>query len=193
MAAEVAANRSASDTEPRRIGDGKKRNVDGSRRKRSAVTNGTRAFIEGDGNSPWYRRVKDLATAHVFDLGGAECLSQAQISLCRRAAVLECELERIEGQLSLGAEADLDAYNRISGGLRRILETIGLKRAQRDVTQTLEAIAFDLASRRAVRTQAPDEPAERHDPPISDCAKATWRKAPQRRPRRASSDKVRCD
>jgi hypothetical protein len=55
------------------------------------------------------------------------------LSLCRRAATLEVELERIEGQLSLGNDADLDAYNRHAGGLRRILETLGIKRASKTV------------------------------------------------------------
>ena len=142
------ANLSATDIEPRRIGDGKKRNIDPSRRKCSAVTNGTRAFIEGDGNSPWYRRCKDLAAAHISDLGGPSILSQAQMSLCRRAAVLEVELERIEGQLSLGKEADLDTYNRIAGGLRRILETVGLRRVSRDLTPTLAEIAAEIAAQK---------------------------------------------
>lgn len=160
MRTEAAKNHSKSDMPTRRIGDGLPRNVDATRRKRSAVTNGTRAFIEGDGNSPWYRRMKDIAQAHVYDLGGPECLSQAQISLCRRAAVLECELERIEGQLSLGVEADLDAYNRISGGLRRILETIGLKRRPRDITPTLDDIRRDLDEARQRAPEADDEALE---------------------------------
>lgn len=111
-------------------------NATQSRRKRSAsaVTNGSKAFIVGDGNSPWYRRWKDLLALHVEDLGGEALLSEAQISLCRRAATLEVELERIEGQLSLGNDADLDAYNRHAGGLRRILETLGIQRAKRDLT-----------------------------------------------------------
>ncbi len=118
------------------------RNLDATRRKRSAVTNGTRAFIEGDGNSPWYRRWKDLLALHVDDLGGPESLSEAQTSLCRRAATLEVELERIEGQLSLGNDADLDAYNRHAGGLRRILETLGIQRAKRDTQVSFLADHF---------------------------------------------------
>jgi hypothetical protein len=102
------------------------------------VTNGTKAFLDGDGNSPWYRRYKDLASAHAVDLGGpAEHLSEAQLSLCRRAATMEVELERIEGQLSLGKDADLDAYSRISSSLRRILESLGLQRVARQVNGPL--------------------------------------------------------
>ncbi|WP_244406151.1 hypothetical protein [Methylocella silvestris] len=103
------------------------------------MTNGSKAFIQGDGNSPWYRRFKDLLALHVDDLGGEPALSEAQMSLCRRAATLEVELERIEGQLSLGNAADLDAYNRHAGGLRRILESLGIERRKRDITPDFKA------------------------------------------------------
>ncbi|ACK52001.1 conserved hypothetical protein [Methylocella silvestris BL2] len=109
------------------------------KRSASAVTNGSKAFIQGDGNSPWYRRFKDLLALHVDDLGGEPALSEAQMSLCRRAATLEVELERIEGQLSLGNAADLDAYNRHAGGLRRILESLGIERRKRDITPDFKA------------------------------------------------------
>ena len=106
---------------------------------RSAVTNGTRAYVLGDGNSPWARRQRDLIALHLADLGGEERLSENQLSLCRRAATLETELEMLEGQLSLGKVADLDLYNRLSGNLRRILESLGLERKSKDVTPSLGA------------------------------------------------------
>jgi hypothetical protein len=120
---------------------------------RSSVTNGYRAFIRGDGNSSWYRRMKDIAEMHADDLGAREDLSQAQLSLCRRAAVLEVELERLEGQLSLDMEIDMDVYNRIAGNLRRILESIGLDRKPRiapepSLYEIAAAVADGKASRR---------------------------------------------
>jgi hypothetical protein len=105
----------------------------GSRRIRSAVTNGTRAYVVGDGNSPWARRQRDLAAMHAEDAGGAESLSAAQLSLCPRAATIETELELLEGQLSLGKQVDLDVYGRLAGHLRRILETIGVGRVAKPV------------------------------------------------------------
>ena len=101
--------------------------------KRSGVTNGKRAFLLGDGNSPWYRRFKDIAELHASDLGGAEALSEAQLSLCRRASTMEVELERMEGQLSLGQEIDLEAYSRIAQRLHAILAGLGLQRVARTV------------------------------------------------------------
>ncbi|MGA2637290.1 MAG: hypothetical protein ABSF11_06135 [Methylocella sp.] len=119
-------------------------------RVRSAVSNGRRPFVVGDGRSPWARRHRDLIELHFDDLGGPDCLSEAQMSLCRRAATLEVELERIEGQLSLGNDADLDAYSRHAGGLRRILETLGIERRKRDVSPSLADIARRCA-------EAPEE------------------------------------
>jgi hypothetical protein len=104
------------------------------KRPRSAVTSGRRAFIEGDPNSAWARRFHDLVLGHVSDLGGRSNLSEAQFALCKRAAGLECELEQMEGRLSLGEEVDLDRYGRAASHLRRILEVLGLERKARDVT-----------------------------------------------------------
>jgi hypothetical protein len=79
------------------------------------------------------------------DIGGAETASEAQISLCRRAATIEVQLEAMEGQLSLGNDAavDLDLYNRLAGNLRRILESLGLRRVARTISlrQYLDAKA----------------------------------------------------
>lgn len=107
------------------------------RKIRSAVTNNTRSFIRGDGNSPWARRYRDLIALHVDDLGGPDVVSEAQLSLCRRLSALEVEAERMEGQLSMGCEVDLDLLNRIGGNIRRGLETIGMHRVQKDVTSSV--------------------------------------------------------
>lgn len=78
-------------------------------RQRSAVTNGKRAFVDGNGNAAWTRRWRDLVLAHAQDAGGAENLSEAQSSLIRRVATIEIELEQLEGKLSKGEAVDLDA------------------------------------------------------------------------------------
>ena len=89
-------------------------------------------FVEGDGRSPWSRRYRDLIAGHVSDLGGSEALSEAQMSLVRRASAIECELEQMEGRLSQGETIDLDVFTRSASHLRRILETLGIDRASRE-------------------------------------------------------------
>jgi hypothetical protein len=111
-----------------------KDHLDPSRRNlRSKVTNGEAAYVVGNGCSPWARRQRDLIAIHAQDAGGLETISAARLSLCHRAAALQVQLELMEGQLSLGAEVDMDLYGRLSGHLRRILETIGVDRVAKTV------------------------------------------------------------
>jgi hypothetical protein len=111
------------------------------KKQRSRVTNGRSHFVTADARGPWARRFRDLVELHVADLGGEGLLSEAQKSLIRRAATIETELEKLEGQLALGDPVNIDAYGRSAGQLRRILETLSLKRTARDVTPTLAEIA----------------------------------------------------
>jgi hypothetical protein len=94
------------------------------------VTKGTRMFVDplADGRSAWARRWNDLVLMHASDLGGYETLSEAQISICKRVATLECELESMEGRKSAGMPVDIEVYGRISGRLCRLLELIGIRR-----------------------------------------------------------------
>jgi hypothetical protein len=107
------------------------------KRPRSAVTSGRQLFVNGDANSAWSRRFHDLVVGHVIDLGGADLLSEAQFSLIRRAAAIECELERLDARLSRDEPVDMDSYARVAGHLRRMFETLGLERVARDVTPSL--------------------------------------------------------
>jgi hypothetical protein len=63
-------------------------------------------------------------------------MSEGRKSLCRRAATLEVNLEQLEAKMSEGQGVDLDIYNRLAGNLRRILETLGLERKIKDVSQS---------------------------------------------------------
>jgi hypothetical protein len=104
---------------------------------RSRITNGT-AFLPGiDGRNPWVRRCKDLIHTHLVDLGGYDRASAAERSIVRRVAVLSVELENLERRFVLAGSAsseDLDLYQRTAGGLRRLLESVGLQRRPRDIT-----------------------------------------------------------
>lgn len=105
-----------------------------SSRQRSAVSNGTKAFIEGDERGPWTRRFKDLLALHLEDLGHPEHLSEAQNSIARRCATLEVQLEQMEAQASLGNDFDMDLYQRASNTLGRLLDRLGIKRERREKT-----------------------------------------------------------
>ena len=108
--------------------------------QRSVVTNGKSWYVDGDGNSAWTRRFKDLVQGHADDCGGFDILSDAKVSLIRRCAAMEIELERMEGKLSKGEEVNLDLYTRTAGHLRRYLETLGVERTARDITPSITEI-----------------------------------------------------
>jgi hypothetical protein len=109
--------------------------------QRSKVTTGRKAFADiGDGRSPWARRWSDLIFAHASDLGGPDALSEAQISLCRRAAAIECELEAMEGHMSAGQPIDIGQYARLVGCLCRLLELVGIKRLTKPLDPQSELV-----------------------------------------------------
>jgi hypothetical protein len=116
-------------------------------RQRSRVTNGHALFVDGDGNSAWSRRYRDLTVQHVIDMGGADRLSQAQIGLAKRCAAISVELELMGGRLSKGEPVDLDLFTRSASHLRRIYETLGLARVPKDINpKSFDQIATELAA-----------------------------------------------
>ena len=71
--------------------------------------------------------------------------------MVRRAAVLTIELEKMEVRFATddGDVKLIEAYQRTTNTLRRLLETIGIKRVPRDITPTLrDYIADDDGARR---------------------------------------------
>jgi len=70
---------------------------------------------------------------HVSDGGGVDIMSEAELSLCRRCATLEISLEQMEAAMSEGKPADPEVYARIASHLRRLLETLGIKRRPREI------------------------------------------------------------
>jgi hypothetical protein len=113
------------------------------KRPRSAITSGRKLFVEGNSNSAWSRRYHDLVVGHISDLGGRDLLSEAQVSLIRRAASIECELERLDALMSQNKPVDLSAYASVSSHLRRLFETIGLKRQAREVVGGLGLLEIE--------------------------------------------------
>jgi hypothetical protein len=128
---------------------------------RSKVSNGSALFVT-DSVAGWSRRLRDLIALHVADLGGEDVVSTAEHSICRRIAAITTELELLERKFALkgkGAAAeDLDLYLRGANSLRRMLESIGLKRVARDVTppSTLDEIARDIEAEDAANNGAAD-------------------------------------
>jgi hypothetical protein len=111
---------------------------------RSRISNGSSFLVGIDGRTTWVRRAKDVLRALVSDLGGSDMTSTAEAALARRCAVLVAQAEMLEAQFAAAEgradHADLDAYLRTANTLRRLLQTLGLKRRARDVSPTLADI-----------------------------------------------------
>lgn len=117
--------------------------------QRSAVTNGTALLPGVDHRSTWVRRIRDLQSLHIVDLGGEDTLSEAEFSIIRRIATMTVALEQMEQGFAIAGAAtvpELDAYQRASNSLRRLLETIGIRRRPKDVTPDIRTY---LANKRA--------------------------------------------
>ncbi|HUS82791.1 MAG TPA: hypothetical protein VM013_05990 [Dehalococcoidia bacterium] len=120
---------------------------------RTRLTNGTDILEGVDGRSSMARRHRDLIALHLSDLGGEDCISEAEYSLLRRAVALTVQLELMETSFALrdGAAAPkaLEVYGRVASHIRRLHEALGLPRRQRDITPSVDAYARQVAGERA--------------------------------------------
>jgi len=109
---------------------------------RSALTNGSSILANTDHRSAWMRRLRDLVVAHESDLGGEELISEGERRLIRRAAMMTLQLEMMEQRWAQnggeGSTQQVETYQKVTGALRRVLESLGLKRRPRDVTPRLD-------------------------------------------------------
>jgi hypothetical protein len=87
----------------------------------------------------WARRLRDLTAMLIADQGGDDMISAAKMAIVRRSAIIMVELELRELRFADEEPSyqQLEQYSRISGNLRRMLESIGLERRAKDVTPSL--------------------------------------------------------
>ena len=104
---------------------------------RSRITNGRTLLPSIDGRCLWARRFRDLISLHLNDLGGEDACSESEKALVRRASCLIVELEHAENGFALAGSATADqlkVYQMTTNTLRRLLETLGLRRRPKDIT-----------------------------------------------------------
>jgi hypothetical protein len=110
-----------------------------------------------DHRRAWARRLRDLTAGLARDISPDGQLSEAERQLIRRAAMLSLQAELIEARWAKnGGEASdksLDAYQRTTGALRRVLRDLGVERRPRDVTPDLQTYLRGRARRYSADTQ----------------------------------------
>lgn len=114
---------------------------------KTRVGNGTMVLEGVDGRSVVFRRYREILTSLSSDLGGD--LSEAQQQIARRAASLAIWCEQQDKEAANGATIDIATYTTASNSLRRLLETLGLKRVPRNVTPTIAEYAARKAAEKA--------------------------------------------
>ena len=107
----------------------------------NAGINGMRLLHETDGRSVFRRRHKVLVRQFTADLGGQDACSTAELTLIERLAVITIEMERRETEFALAGHIPDDQFAlhlTASNAMRRLCESIGLRRRPRDATLTLD-------------------------------------------------------
>jgi hypothetical protein len=91
-----------------------------SRSARSAVTTGKRLHVVRPGDNAWSRRFGDILAALISDAGGEQNMPEARMQLCRRAATLCIEAEKLEIKSAGGPPSLDEALRSAAGGLKPI-------------------------------------------------------------------------
>ena len=126
---------------------------------RSKLANGSKLLPLTDGRSATARRFRDLIEDISSDLGGASYLSEAQRQLIRRLSMLSAESERQEAMWPRGeAEFDINAYTVLTNAMRRVAETLGLRRVPRPTNgpQTIDEITRHINAQSPPASPASD-------------------------------------
>lgn len=115
---------------------------------RTRVGNGSVVLQGVDGRSVVFRRYREILAALVSDMGGDP--SEAQQQIARRAASLAIWCEEQDTAAANGTPIDVAKYTTASNTLRRLLESLGLERRQRNVTPTIAEYAAQRAAEKAL-------------------------------------------
>jgi hypothetical protein len=80
-----------------------------------------------------FKRYEAIRAAVLSDMGGEENVTEVQRQLVSKFATLALQLEVLESAAIEGNPIDLDLFGRCAGHMRRIAETLGLRRVPREV------------------------------------------------------------
>jgi hypothetical protein len=117
---------------------------------RSRVSNGVDILPHCDGRSLVARRYRDIASM-VASEQNPDQLSEARKQLIRRFAAASVLAEQMEARLANGEQINVTEHALLCSTLVRLTQRIGLNRAQRNLTPSLEEY---LAAKRRERERA---------------------------------------
>jgi hypothetical protein len=95
---------------------------------RSRVSNGSSLHARGvDKRTAPARRYRDLVLSFAEGLGGADRLNEAERALCRTAAGITVELEKLQAAAASGCEVDAETLTRLANSQARVIQAIRRK------------------------------------------------------------------
>ena len=125
---------------------------------RTALTNGKRAFLAGDGRSRGGRLLTDRERAFAAPLGGMAALSLSDRTRVQAAALLSVRLEMARSDLAAGTGtvSDEDVVRLCNGLARELagLEAMERQRANPATPSLAELLAADQRARQAQQAAA---------------------------------------
>jgi hypothetical protein len=90
-----------------------------------------------DGRTIAAKQAREVISSIEADLGGRESISTARRALIENAAVLGAVVQNMGAKWMSGEQIDLALFATLSNTRRRLLESVGLDRAARDVTPSV--------------------------------------------------------
>jgi hypothetical protein len=105
---------------------------------RDRVSNGRDVLPHADGRSIIARRYKTIASAILLDQGGADACSESRKQLVRRFAAAAVLAEQMESRLANGEDISIAEHALLCSTLVRVARQIGINRAAKDITPTLD-------------------------------------------------------
>jgi hypothetical protein len=90
-----------------------------------------------DGRTIAAKQAREVISSIEEDLGGRESISTARRALIENAAVLGAVVQDMGAKWISGEQIDLALFATLSNTRRRLLESVGLDRAARDVTPSV--------------------------------------------------------
>ena len=105
---------------------------------RSALTNRSTLFLDGDGRGKHARLFRDLLAGVVSDLGGAENVTTAELALARQACALSVFSETYIARIGRGELVESGQLVPVINGTVRVFSALGLRRRPRPVQSPAE-------------------------------------------------------
>jgi hypothetical protein len=104
---------------------------------RSRVTNHKDLLPQLDGRSSAARRFRDLVSAFITDMGGADQCSDIKLGLLRRLAAVTVQAEVLEAKMINGEQVDIGTLCTLASTTVRLSQRLGIERVPKLVEPTL--------------------------------------------------------